>query len=406
MADIGIDDLNVYGSTLVVSAVDIARMRGVPETTVSSIGLVERSLPPAFEDPVTLAVNAARPLLDDGAAESIELLLVATESGLDFAKPLSSYVHHHLGLSGRCRHVELKHACYGGTVALQLAASWVRERSQGGAAGGRRALVVMTDMARCLFNDSAEPAEGAGAVALTVSAAPRVLALDPFSGVAAREIYDVMRPTPTREVIHSALSLAAYLDLCEDAWAAYAEAAGPGAFERLDHFAYHTPVGPLVEQAHALLVDANVPGSDRAAAARHFDERVRPSLRYPRALGNTYSACLYAALAAQVDGGARGRIGLYSYGSGSCAEFFSGVLAPGASERVGRHAIAAHLAARRKVDLPTYERLVMAHEHSQVLPAHVPDRDLVAGLYDDLYRGSGRLVLDSVRDHYRAYRRS
>jgi 3-hydroxy-3-methylglutaryl CoA synthase len=384
---VGIDDLNVYGSALSVAAVDLARARGGSERQVTGLGLLRRSLPPAFEDPVTLAANAARPLPTEG----VELLVVASESGVDFAKPISSYVHRHLGLAARCRHVEVKHACYGGTAGLLLAAAWVRANP------GKRALVVMTDMARRLFGDPAEPAEGAGAAALLVAEDPRVLALDPWSGVCAREVYDVMRPTPTREVIHSALSLAAYLDLLEVAWAGYGEAAGPGAFERLEWFAYHTPVPPLVEQAHALVVD------DRADAAAHFDARVRPSLRYTRELGNTYSACLYAALAGLCDAGAAGRVGLYSYGSGSCAEYFSGVLGPRARETVGRHAIAAALEARRPVDVPTYERLVAAHEEGLVSPDFTPDRGLVPGLWEEAYAGRGRLVLASVRDHYRAY---
>jgi NAD(P)-dependent dehydrogenase (short-subunit alcohol dehydrogenase family) len=42
----GIDDLSVYGSTLSVAAVDIARARGKPERSVTGIGLVRRSLAP------------------------------------------------------------------------------------------------------------------------------------------------------------------------------------------------------------------------------------------------------------------------------------------------------------------------------------------------------------------------
>jgi 3-hydroxy-3-methylglutaryl CoA synthase len=393
MIPVGIDDLNVYGSSLTVQAADLARARGNAPAAAAGIGLLRRSLPPAFEDPVTLAANAARPLDLAG----VGLCVVATESGVDFAKPVSSYLQRWLGLSERCRHVEMKHACYAGTAALGLAAAWVRERPE------RRALVVMTDMARRLFGDPAEPAEGAGAVAIIVSARPRVLALDPWSGVAAREIYDVMRPTPTLETIHAALSLAAYLDLLEVAWAGYAEEAGPGAFARLERFAFHTPVAPLVRQAHGLLVETHEPDVSTEELAARFERQVAPSLTYTRELGNTYSACLYAALAGLVDSGFVGRTGLYSYGSGSCAELTSGVIGELAAETVGRHGIAARLAARRTVDVPTYERLVAEHEAGLVKAEHVPDRDLVPGLYDEAYRGRGLLVLESVRAHYRAY---
>jgi len=386
----GIDDLSVYGSTLSVAAVDIARARGKPERSVTGIGLVRRSLAPPWEDPVTLAVNAARPL----AGPDVGLLIVATESGVDFAKPLSSYVHKWLELPGGCRHLEVKHACYGGTGALKLASAWVREQE------GRRALVVMTDMARRLFGDPAEPAEGAGAVALSVTARPRVLALDPWSGVAAREVYDVMRPTPTKEVIHSALSLAAYLDLLEEAWAGYAAAAGGDAFGRLAHIAYHPPVPPLVEQAHGILIESCRPDDDPLAS---FERMVRPSFRYTRELGNTYSACLYAALAGLVDSGAAGRVGLYSYGSGSCAEFTSGVLGESAAATVGRHAIAAQLEARRPIDVATYERTVVATETGMTEADWEPDRESITGHWASHYRGQSRLILQSVRDHYRDY---
>src|SRR5206468_4499968 len=97
-----------------------------------------------FEDPVTNAVNAARPIIDRLAPAdraSIELVAVGTESSFDFGKSMSTYVHHYLGLSPRCRSFEVKHACYAGTAALQAAAGIVGADPTRGA----RALVVATD---------------------------------------------------------------------------------------------------------------------------------------------------------------------------------------------------------------------------------------------------------------------
>jgi 3-hydroxy-3-methylglutaryl CoA synthase len=403
--DVGIDDLNLYGSTLAVDAVAIATARGTPEREARRLRLLRRSLPPSFEDPVTLAVNAARPLTSVDDPERYGLLIVATESGVDDAKPLSSYIHKYLGLSHTCRHFEIKHACYGGTAALRMASSWVQCQPN------RRALVITTDMARRLFGDPGEPAEGAGAVAMAVSAEPRVLALDAACGVAAREVYDVMRPTRVLETIHSALSLAAYLDLCELAWAGYREAAGSIAFDRFAHVIYHTPIAPLVQQAHALLVEANRPDASPAEQAASFEQLVLPSLRYCQELGNTYSGSLWAALAALVDHAptvAHGApIGLFSYGSGACAEFFSGRFGSAARETVGRHRLAEQLARRRAVDVATYERIVLDVERSLTEPHFMPDAAAtpgLSGLYDEAYAGRGLLVLDNVRDHYRTYR--
>lgn len=408
---IGIDDINVYASSLVVSAAAIARARAGPSGSASGhaqarLELVSRSLPPPWEDPVTLAVEAARPVVR-GIEAQIGLCLVATESGVDDAKPLSSYVHRWLGLSERCRHAEVKHACYGGTLALSFAADWVR------AGPGRKALVITTDMARRLFEDdrvagevrgdSAEPAEGAGAVAMLVSAEPRVMALGAHRAVAAREIYDVMRPTRTAEVIHARRSLAAYLDLLESAWEDFTRTAGAGVLGELGYLLYHTPLVPLVAQAHRLVTS----DADPAGADVGFERLVRPSIGWGQAIGNTYSGSLYVALACLAAGvavTAPTRLGLYSYGSGSCAEFYDGWLVPGAHEVVGRHGIDARLLARREVDVTTYEAIVRAHEASLSQAHFTPELALPAGHYEAACAGHGQLVLERVAEHYRSYR--
>lgn len=68
------------------------------------------------------------------------MVITATESGLDFGKSLSTYIHAHLGLSRRCRLFEVKQACYGGTAALQMAANFVAAQVSPGA----KALVIAT----------------------------------------------------------------------------------------------------------------------------------------------------------------------------------------------------------------------------------------------------------------------
>ncbi|XRQ09903.1 hydroxymethylglutaryl-CoA synthase family protein [Actinomadura welshii] len=398
-ADIGIDDLNVYGSTLTISAADIAAARGTPRKRLSQWRLDGRSLVPPYEDPVTLAVNAARPLVDEHGAAAFGLLLVATESGLDYSKPLSSYVHEFLGLPGRCVHTEVKHACFGGTAALLLAADWVHANP------GGRALVVTTDLSRRLFGHPAEAAEGMGATALVVSAEPRILALDAAKGYASQEVYDVARPTHTHTVVDADLSLSAYLDLAESAWSDYRARDGAASYDDLDHLACHTPLAPLVQQAHGLFAEDSTAGLD---AAEQFERKVAPSLRYCRQIGNTFSGCLFVALAGLVDGipdaDADRRVGLYSYGSGSSAAFLSGVLRPGAKARLAPRGIPAALASRRAVDVGTYERLVDAIEQSLTAENYEPDTGAVGNHYEESYAGRESLVLAGVKGYQRGYR--
>ncbi len=189
MTPAGIDDLNVYGSSLQLRVADLAVARGFTARELQATQFDARSVTPPYEDPVTLAVNAAMPIVAQIDPDGVELLIVATESSFDYGKPISTYVHRHLGLHARCRKLEVKHACYGGTAALQLALSWVRMQ-----AGDRKALVVMTDVARRHFRDPAELTAGTGAVALLVSRHPRVLAVEEASGYACKEVYDVARP--------------------------------------------------------------------------------------------------------------------------------------------------------------------------------------------------------------------
>jgi 3-hydroxy-3-methylglutaryl CoA synthase len=100
---------------------------------------------PPFEDSVTLAANAARPIVESAGAFAFGMLIVAAETGVDCGKPLSSYLHKQLGLSPSCRDFEIKHASYAGTAALRLASSCVRSQDR---ADGAQALFMMTDIAR------------------------------------------------------------------------------------------------------------------------------------------------------------------------------------------------------------------------------------------------------------------
>lgn len=402
MTIVGIDAIHVWGSSLAVDFRQVAEVRGVDAKAFANTRFSYRSLLPTWEDPVTLAVNAARPVVADVGAERVGLLIVATESGLDFGKPLSTWVHRHLGLGSRCRNFEIKHACFGGTAALLTAASFVREQPD------RVALVVMTDVARDHVGDPAELTAGSGAVAIAVSASPRLLALDPVTGSATREVYDVARPRATGEHNDAVLSLYAYLDLVELAWADYRARTDCGSPERhFAHLLYHAPLFSLAERAHLALLDAAIEDIEPEQARASFESMVLPTLAWNTLTANVYSGSLYVSLAgllATRDVPAGARLGMFSYGSGACAELFSGVVQPGAREAVCAMTIEEQLRARRVVSVPEYEQLVREHQEALVARDLVPDLGAPAGLFEEAYAGRGRLVLEAVRGHERFYR--
>jgi hydroxymethylglutaryl-CoA synthase len=370
---VGIDQLGVYVPPYVLALDDLADARGVPREKIRlGLGAIRMAVVPSWEDTVTLGANAAARLfaarqVDPG---EIGLLLLATETAVDHAKPASIFVHELLGMPSNCRTFELKHACYGGTAAVMIAADWVRSA----AARGRKALVVATDIARYDFHSSAEFTQGAGAVALVIGREPRLLALDPVTGVFARNVHDFWRPLDRRAaLVDGKFSLDCYLQALDGALDDYRSARDGGddqAFTgRFAALLYHTPFPKMAYKAHLRLVETEWrrAGGDPAglaeAAARSYAALVEPSLGAARVVGNTYTASLYfclADLAERAGAALAGReIGLFSYGSGCCAEFFSGRFADGSAEAAACIGLADLLAARRRLSVARYEALAI-----------------------------------------------
>jgi len=245
---------------------------------------------------------------------------------------------------------EAKHACCGGTAGLLAAIDWIAS----GSARGRQALVVCTDVARYALNSPGEPTQGAGAVAMIISENPRMLALEPgISGSYAKDVNDFWRPLYTKEaVVDGHHSVQCYLDALAgayDAWRTESRAAGfhPDSLVRR---AYHVPYGKMAKKAHRHLMQAE--GKTEQQADASYNEQVASSLRLPSQVGNIYTGSLYLALASLLEaeaGELEGqRIGLFSYGSGCCAEYFAGRVVKGAGAFADSLELAAPLKDRRK----------------------------------------------------------
>ncbi|HEX3766664.1 MAG TPA: hydroxymethylglutaryl-CoA synthase, partial [Kofleriaceae bacterium] len=109
---------------------------------------------------------------------------------------------------------------------------------------------------------------------------------------------------------------------------------------------------------------------DRGAAS--FRTQVDPSLGLCARIGNIYTGSLYLGLAgllhAQAEPLAGARIGLFSYGSGCTSEFFSGVVAPGAAARIAAAQIDELLAARERISVVEYERIMALPPTAPLVP--------------------------------------
>jgi polyketide biosynthesis 3-hydroxy-3-methylglutaryl-CoA synthase-like enzyme PksG len=405
---VGIEALNVYCGLARIAVETIFRGRGLNEERLSNLMMQERSLGLPFEDPITNAVNAAKPIvdaLDPDERNRIEILITSTESGIDYSKSVASYVHEHLGLSRRCRFIEAKQACYAATASVQMGAAYVAS----GLSPGAKVLVIATDVslvdARAEYT---EPVMGAGAAAMLISDWPRVMTIDLGAfGNCGFEVLDSARPTATFDIADVDGSLFAYLDCLKQAFLAYRDRVADADFTNtFDFLAMHTPFAGLVKAGHRKMMREFGQASP-AEVEEDFARRVLPSLEYPQRVGNLCSGAIYLALASLIDTirpDTGHRVGLFSYGSGCCSEFFSGIVDQQSTAAMAEMQVCQHLNRRRELTFEEYEAL-LADNRGTLLPQE--DREAGLGRWGHLLdaRPNGRplLTLAGVRRYHREY---
>jgi hydroxymethylglutaryl-CoA synthase len=401
---VGIEKISIYPGTLSLEMAALAEARRDDPRHVREQLLVdERSVNPPWEDPVTMAVNAASRMLTDEDRASIALLLVCSESGVDQEKPMSTWVHRYLGLPSRCRNLEVKHACYSGTGSLHLASSWVRS----GVAPGKKALIVTTDQSRMHLGKPWEYVMGAGAVALLVSDRPDFLEVDlSASGVYTEEVSDLTRPTSTVETGNSEISLISYLNALEETYDHLSEVTGGIDLVRDFRWnVYHVPFGGLTLRAHrTMLRRSDI--RDANAVAESYRTRTLPSLTYNRRMGGTYAGATFVALTGLVDASdaeAGDAVSIFSYGSGCCAELYRAHLGARVREVARAARLDELLNQRRALTVAEYEAVERERTGYIDQGNFQPRLDGLDGHYEKAYLGRRLLTFRGMVDFVRRY---
>jgi polyketide biosynthesis 3-hydroxy-3-methylglutaryl-CoA synthase-like enzyme PksG len=407
-AQVGIEALNVYCGLAQIPVEVLFEGRKLNQERLSNLMMEQRSLGLPFEDPITNAVNAAKPIVDALAPEQkerIEILIISTESGIDYSKSVTSYVHEHLGLSRQCRIIEAKQACYAATCAVQMGVAYVAS----GVSPGAKVLVIATDVS--LADERAtyiEPVTGCGAAAVLISGYPRILSIDLGAfGNYSFETLDSGRPTPTVEVADVDGSLFAYLDCLKEAFLAYRRRVEGSDFATtFDFLAMHTPFAGLVKAGHRKMM-RELAGASPADIEQDFTQRVRPSIAYSSKVGNLCSGSVYLGLAGLIDTvkpDTGYRVGLFSYGSGCCSEFYSGVIDQESTTALAEMQIDRHLADRCELTFDEYEQLLKDTGNCLV---PVKDRDVEIGRWSSVLDGRSvkrpLLALKAIRNYHREY---
>ena len=412
----GIEALNVFGGTAYIDLAALAVQRRLDAARFENLLMKQKAVALPCEDPVTFAVNAAKPLIDamtPAEKDRIELLITCTESGIDFGKSLSTYIHQQLQLGRNCRLFEIKQACYSATAGFQMALGFLFSQASPGA----KALVIATDISRFMVAEAgdalsedwsfAEPSSGAGAVAMLVSEQPHVFQADfGANGYYGYEVMDTCRPLPDGEAGDVDLSLLSYMDCCENAFLEYQKRVRDVSYQHsFGYLTFHTPFGGMVKGAHRTLMRKLVRARPQEIEA-DFQRRVAPGLRYCQRVGNIMGGSVFMALAGTIDAGEISspvRIGCFSYGSGCCSEFFSGVVTPAAKSRQSRLDIGRRLDQRYRLSMEEYEVILRTSHTLKFGTRNVQvDPEFLAAARASCL-GQPRLFLREIREFHREY---
>lgn len=405
---VGIDRISFATPHYYLNLTDLANARGIdPNKFTIGIGQSEQSVPPNHQDIVTLAAQAALPLLPHIDSNRLKMLIVGTESGVDASKSSALYVQNLLKLTPWMRAIEVKEACYGGTAALMMACDYVRAHAE----KDPQVLVIASDIARYGLATPGEVTQGAGAVAMLVSANPHVLEINDDSVVKSADIQDFWRPVyQDTALARGKFSTEQYIEFFCDVWQKYC-AQNDCNFNDFAGLCFHLPYTKMGLKALKPSMDSCAAANLSESSRNRLLSRYETSTKYSRRVGNIYTGSLYLGLLSllELDGlepdesthknselpplKSGDKIGLFSYGSGAVGEFFSATLVPGFKDALFTREHADMLDSRVRLSVADYEAMF-----SSVAP-YAPE-DFVS---DTSHRERAHFFLDGISSQERHY---
>ncbi|GAA0437222.1 MAG: hydroxymethylglutaryl-CoA synthase [Bacillota bacterium] len=383
---IGIDKIGFYTPHLYVDMNKLAVARDVePEKFTIGIGQEKMAVAPITQDSVTMAANAAWNILDDKDKENIDFIIFGTESGIDNSKAAGVYIHELLGLNQHARTIEVKQACYGATAGIQLAKGHIALNPDS------KVLVLASDIARYGLNTGGEATQGAGAVAIVVSADPAILALEDKSAYLTSEVMDFWRPVYSdTAMVDGKLSNEKYISFFEEVWEDYKKKS----LLTLADFAaicFHLPYTKMgLKALRTIYEEGTTEDKERLL------ENLEYSKLYNKHVGNIYTGSLYLSFLSLLEQNkgleAGSRIGLFSYGSGAVGEFFTGIIQPNFREHLLIDQHDHLLSSRKELSVEAYEEVF-----NNTLPTDGSSLEL------DITADPANITLAGINKHIRHY---
>ncbi|MBM7688780.1 hydroxymethylglutaryl-CoA synthase [Enterococcus ureilyticus] len=352
--NVGIDKISFFVPPYYVDMTDLALAREVdPNKFHIGIGQDKMAVNKKTQDIVTFAANAAKNILTEEDQAQIDMVIVGTESGIDESKASAVVLHRLLGIQPFARAFEIKEACYAGTAALQFALAHIQRHPKS------KVLVVASDIAKYGLASGGEPTQGAGAVAMLISTNPRILELNDDSVALTQDIYDFWRPVGhDYPMVDGQLSNETYIEAFQKVWDEYQER-HKKTIKDFQALAFHIPYTKMGKKALLAALEA-----ESSKEQERILTKYEASITYSRQVGNLYTGSLYLGLISLLENGqlnAGDEIGLFSYGSGAVAEFFSGKLVEGYEEYLLTDLHQKQLDERQILSISEYEEMFNDH---------------------------------------------
>ena len=386
-----------------------------PEKLEKGLGLLKMTLPDVHQDTVVFGANALTKLIQDNniKLDEISRIYVGTESSIDSSKPISSFLIALMeqkfgeGTLSECDVVDFTFACIGGVDALQNCLDFVQLNPT------KKAIVVTTDFAKYDLNSTGEYTQGAGAVAMLVTANPRIITFENHWGVSTKGVFDFFKPYRTiskseitgntnndswfdnleneieihkdQPVFDGQYSNQCYMDRTREAYFSFKK------IKNTTETVYHTWKSivmhlPYAFQGRRMLseiyaLDASTPilsGEETAAEYQNklketsktndyktfVSEKLLPAELASSLIGNLYTGSIFMGLLSTLahfydtkkeikDE----KFGFLAYGSGSKSKVFEGTIQPEWKSALSKVALFQTLEKSFEIDFDTYEKL-------------------------------------------------
>ncbi|HEL2068970.1 TPA: hydroxymethylglutaryl-CoA synthase [Streptococcus suis] len=346
--NIGIDKIGFAAPDYVLDLADLAQARNV-DPNKFKIGLLqsEMAVAPVTQDIISLGAKAAEAILADEDKQTIDMVIVGTESSVDQSKAAAVTIHGLLGIQPFARSIEMKEACYGATAGLSLAKSHISQFPES------KVLVIASDIAKYGVASGGEPTQGAGAVAMLVTANPRTLVLNNDNVCQTRDIYDFWRPNYDKYPrVDGKFSTEQYTDCLTTTFDYYQQKTG----KTLKDFAAMCLHIPFSKQG---LKGLQAIAQDEETLSR-LTERFQEAIVYNKVVGNIYTGSIFLSLLSLLENSRAlekgDQILFYSYGSGAICEIFSGSLVEGYQDYLEENRLE-QLNERTKLSVEEYEQV-------------------------------------------------